>query len=246
MAKVPPLKQLNIFDREAPGEILKALVSVAGTLGGAIGAYVTGNLAGVLTGAVSALLLSMLGAWLGVKAWRRDQQRSSMQHADLWGCVHVVHSILASRVEGDEPALRLRTVLHVVIHEGGSPIRYQQATHYAGAPGGESGREFAANVGVVGAVIQSGQARIFGWHGADPVRFRGDMMRQFHYTEAEAEKLIKSQRSWMGIPLKDATGKLFAVVYCDACLPGAFNENHANLLADAIEGIVQFAEERFR
>lgn len=245
MAKVPSLKRLDIFDREVPSELLKAAAAIAGASGGAIGAYFSGNLIGVLSGAISVLALAGLGGWLGWKAWKRDQQRSSMQHADLWGCVHVVHSILATNIGGEQDAMRLRTTLHIVVYDDKIPVRSQQATRYAGDGGGPPGREFDARVGVVGEVIRTQTACVLSWAGSDPVKFKADLMSRFYYSPQEAEGMVNARRSWMGIPLKDATGRLFAVVYCDACLPGAFNENHVNLLAGAIKGIVEFAEERF-
>ena len=250
---IPGVKRAGFWDRDWVAEMFSSGPPV---LAACIGAFLNWS-DPQKSWSVPWLVLGAL--WLSVATVlkvRRARKKEKAQDlidspSDIFVCVSVLYYQLKRHckiADGPDGLRRLRITMHRIVPpppDEAEAKEFEQVTPYAGGAGGEPGRAFPINCGVIGLAARDNEPYTFKWDGKDPTKLVNELVTVWHFTPAEAGKMVKDRRSWMAVPIADKTAKVIGVVYLDSCDEKFFTQKVQNLIVSSCYDVADFIGERY-
>jgi len=173
-----------------------------------------------------------------VIAWCKSLRKESPH--ELFGCLQTLHAILLA-----EGKAVLRITIHVPAMEG---QEVEQVMDYVGEPHGKktAGRRFPSQSGIVGEAFRRKLAVSIGERiNEDYEAFIQELVKDWHYTEADARKCNPSARSWMAVPLSNDEQEVEGIIFFDCNERHFFTTDRAQIAICAAAGIAKFIKKRY-
>lgn len=163
---------------------------------------------------------------------------------ELHGCLLTLYHMLCGVV--DCRAGHVRITVHVAERSG---TRLVQALDYVGDDrGGQTaGRRFPVQSGITGRSFREGAMLSARRNGATQEAYVAELIKNWHYTEADARRVNAWTQSWFAVPIHDgAAGPVIGVLYLDSTDPKFFDAaNVLTLVGQAAVGIAFFVGRRY-
>jgi GAF domain-containing protein len=113
-----------------------------------------------------------------------------------------------------------------------------QLTDYVGPEGGKKGRITLVNQGVIGRCARTGQIETVDF--SDAQEYQESMVRDFGFTEEEAQRHTKTGRSYLAVPLRE-NSSLIGVLYFFSTEPQVFpRATNVDRLTDLGKEVVNY------
>ena len=179
---------------------------------------------------------------------RKEQEEQSPR--DLAGCVHVIHRV-AQRIVGfsDAEEGRLRVTVHRIVptkREGAEPTELEQVLPYVGGQGGNPGRRFRVESGIIGLAIRDADVYTGKRESDDYEAYLGELVRDWSYPRPAAERLRRDRFSWMAVPLFSQKREVMGAVYLDSDQREFFDDERVvAVITYACSGIAAYIDERY-
>ena len=248
---IPGVKKIRFWDRQWPYELLATVPPVlAAVIAAAVNAKDPNKKWSAIWLGAGAVWLTVASVLKVLQSRRRESKREQLESpSDISGCVKVLYYLLKRKCQiegGQEGERKLRITMHRVTEpDADGAASLEQIIPYVGGRGGEAGRKFPINCGVIGLAAQSNEPHTLKWDGKDPQKIHTEFVELWHFPPTEAEKMVKDRRSWMAVPIGGRHGKVVGVVYLDSCTEKFFTKDVQNFVLMACYGIADFIEERY-
>lgn len=201
-----------------------------------------------LAGAIVWLAVTSILKVLSAHTQDREEKRGQ-DYEGLLGAVHVLHSMVRSRMGHQNPNEgRLRVTVHrVVPHEKkkGTAEELEQLLPYVGGRGSHPGRTFSIRSGIIGKAVREKAAFAASRQSDDYDTFIEELVRNWSYTEEDARALSPDRRSWMAVPVFGSKSSVVAVVYLDSSEREFFGGEIRQLIVEACGGIAAYINETY-
>jgi hypothetical protein len=154
----------------------------------------------------------------------------------------VLHRVICA-LSGIDGGLVKRGKLRLTVHrvDGEELV---QAIPYVGGDGGPAGRRFSIRTGIIGRAALTGRPHIARRTGDNPDQFTEELIAEWHFTRAEAERVARDRRAWMAVPLRGRAG-IVAIVFLDSNDDAMFSPTVQEIVIAACAGIATFLEARY-
>jgi hypothetical protein len=184
-----------------------------------------------------------LGGLKTAQAKAEDDEKDRVEGpADIVGCLYVIHELVraAKRVTAP-PDGWLRIAVHRVAGDA-----LEQSIDYVGSADGGAGTSSPITSGLIGRVARTGDGRTLD-RPADAAfeNCARYLVDEFAMTAALADGVRKDRYAYMAVPIESPSGRVRAVVYLDAGVPGFFDERTRMLVVEACEGLARFVDARY-
>lgn len=247
MTTIPGRKVLRFYERKALVEAVSIGPPIVAAGYGAVVAgqtYATAPLAPWLwVGIVWLAVASVMKVW---HAHAQDANtRARDEHEGLAAATHVLYAALAGHSKVGSADGSLRVTIHRVVPPLDKAATLEQLVPYVGGPGGEPFRPFPIQSGVTGKVARERTPYFHVRQNDDYEGYVSELVREWHYTEAEAKRLKSDRQSSMAVPIFTPLNQVNAVVYLDSNRKDIFNEDSARLVVSCCSGIAAFISERY-
>lgn len=181
------------------------------------------------------------------QARRQDQKEDSTNlHDGLTAALTVIHAEIAHNAKFSTTDMhngRLRVTMHRVVP---NEAKLEQLVSYVGGDGGEVGRRFSIQSGIIGKAIREKKPFVGTRRNDNYAEYIGELVSFWSYTEEDAKKLSQDRMSWLAVPIFYRNKKAEAVVYLDSAERGFFDQGMINLVTYACAGIASYCEEKYK
>lgn len=182
---------------------------------------------------IGVLCFTVVKQIVGLAAARKKESTHELE-----GCLHTLHALLSP-----EDPCRLRLAVHVPVGE-----TLEQVTEYIGdkAKPGRVGRQFPANVGIIGKAFRENDVFVGRRQNDDYESYVAELVIDWSYTEERARRLDPAVMEWMAVPFYDVDRqRVEAILYLDATCREFFTAQRQELVLAASNGIAVFIGRRY-
>ena len=179
---------------------------------------------------VTLTVLAGIFAISGRKAYRTRRAELKYEPVpvpnELLGGLRGMHAHLCRVRSRTAEALAVRLVVYKVHWDRRrtAPTELEQITTYVGGAGGEVGRRISARAGIVGRVARLPEPVVAKRLAADTESFRSELVTLWSFTRPEARQISVDRWAWMAMPLAEADGHVYGVVYLDTTDVNGFDD----------------------
>jgi hypothetical protein len=184
-----------------------------------------------------------------VHAYHLDKKETKQNNYEgLLGAANVLYSTVSKHLQYDDGnSGKLRITMHRVTFKNkkSEPVGLVQMIPYVGGKGGEAGRAFTINPGIIGHVARNGKVRVATRVGDDQAAFVSELMSNWFYTEAEARSLTSDRKTWMAVPILSKDKNVLVVVYLDSTEREAFSDSVIQIVINGCIGVASYISQHY-
>lgn len=195
-----------------------------------------------------ALVTMLAGGWrvaVGIHKARREDDRQSP--SDVYACCAMMYAGLQLiHKPGPNDGLRI-TVYRVHEAPKGKKDKdgcLEQLIPYAGGVGGQVGRRFPLQCGVIGRVVRTGEPVGATRVSKDIEEFWREMQGEWGFMRDEAKNLDLSRWSWFAVPMLEKR-RVVGVVYLDAAEPLYFHDERKAAIMEYVSAMTEYVLRRY-